>query len=129
MSEPVDYILKFHEDFYPAIRSGFKYSTIRADSKPLKIGDWVYAYFPGINEVILIEIVDHYAKQLTDLNDSEAKSEGYYHSCLLKHELKNIYSDLRDTDYVYYYKFKELTRDPTVSGYLVDFKQEQQNGG
>lgn len=99
-----DYVLKFHKDFYNPIKTGDKVTTIRASSKPLNIDDFVFAYFPP-DEALLFLITDHYAKQLKDLDYHEAICEGYKHPDLLKHELKNIYPNLKDNDYVYIYKF------------------------
>ncbi|MBQ6220133.1 MAG: ASCH domain-containing protein [Methanobrevibacter sp.] len=106
MNKPVDYVLKFHKDFYPVIKSGYKYSTIRAGSKPLRVDDLCFAYFHEIGEVLILRIKEHYSKRLIDLTDKEAESEGYMHPCLLRHELKNIYPELKTNDYVYYYRFE-----------------------
>ena len=127
----IEYIMKFHEDFLEPIKEGIKKSTIRADSKPLKTNDICYGYFHGIDKAIGIKITDHYAKKLCDLNKEDAKNEGYLHENLLKHELKNIYPDLSDEDYVYIYKFEgisdeliEKVNDPSVKKILDDFRAE-----
>ena len=102
---PVDYLLKFDKEFYYPIKSRQKESTIRINSKPLDIGDYVVAYFPELKKGLLVEIMGHYAKRLKDLSHKEAKCEGYYHPDLLKHELHNIYPNLDDDAYVYFYRF------------------------
>ena len=43
--EPVDYVLKFHKDFYYPIYDQYKITTIRRESKPLNIGDYCFADF------------------------------------------------------------------------------------
>lgn len=113
-----DYILKFHPDFYNPIRGDYKVSTIRAESKPLNINDYVIATFAPSDKVLSIRIEEHYAMRLKDLTKHEAKMEGYYHQDLLRHELKNIYPDLKDDDYVYIYIFHRLRENTGV----LDFK-------
>lgn len=113
-----DYILKFHPDFYNPIREDYKESTIRAESKPLNIKDYVIATFPPSDKVLSVYIKEHYAMRLKDLTEHEAKLEGYYHQDLLRHELKNIYPDLKDDDYVYIYIFDRLRKNIGV----LDFK-------
>lgn len=126
MIEPVDYTLKFNQDFLSPILEEIKTSTIRANSKPLNIGDICYAYFPEGTNAILVKITDHYAKKVQDLNKDDAFREGYLHEDLLKHELHNIYPDLKDNDYVYIYKFEGI-KDKNVKGLLDEFVQEQTN--
>lgn len=115
MGKPVDYILKFHEDFYQPIKSEIKEATTRASSKPLNIDDFVIATFEPSDKLLLLRIDNHYARRLKDLTRLEAKNEGYNHSDLLKHEIKNIYPELSDDDYVYIYQFsviKERAKTP-----------------
>ena len=130
MIEPVDYVLKFNADFYQPIMEEIKTSTIRADTKPLKVGDVCYAYFPDIKTVMFLLITDHYAKKVHDLNKDDAYAEGYLHEDLLKHELRrNIYPELLDTDYVYIYKFQGVRGDEDADGdaqkLLDDFLKQQ----
>lgn len=129
MIEPVDYVLKFNADFYQPIMEEIKTSTIRADSKPLNVGDVCYAYFPDIKTVMFLLITDHYAKKVHDLNKDDAYAEGYLHEDLLKHELRSIYPELLDTDYVYIYKFQGVRGDEDADGgaqkLLDDFLKQQ----
>lgn len=111
MVKTVDYILRFHEDFYQPIKGEYKVSTIRAGSKPLDIGDFVIATFEPSDDLLLLQIEEHYAMRLKDLTSNEAKNEGYRHPDLLKHELRNICPDLKDNDYVYIYKFCKIFQD------------------
>ena len=118
--KPVDYILKFHEDFYRPIAQRIKEATTRASSKPLNIDDFVIATFEPSDKLLLLRIDEHYAKRLKDLDNSEAKIEGYLHEDLLKHEIKNIYPNLKDDNYVYIYQFTVIReRDKTP---LHEFK-------
>lgn len=103
-----DYILKFNEDFYNPIFDDIKKATIRADSKPLDIDDFVIATFQPSDKLLLLCIDEHYAMRLKDLSINEAKNEGYCHEDLLKHELKAIYPELKENDYVYIYKFRRV---------------------
>ena len=107
-----DYILKFNEDFYKPVIDEVTTSTIRGNSKPLNIGDYVYAQFSEDN-VCIIKITNHYAKRLKDLTIKEAEREGYKHVNLLKHELKNIYPNIKDDDYVYVYHWHILNNSNT----------------
>lgn len=121
MIEPVEYVLRFNNDFYQPIMEEIKTSTIRAESKPLKIGDICYTYFPEIQTVMFLYITDHYAKKFQDLNKDDALTEGYLHEDLLKHELKNIYPEVDDDDYVYIYKFQGVRGDEEEQKLLEDF--------
>lgn len=127
------YTLKFNGDFFQPIMDEVKTSTMRINSKPIKIGDYCYAHFIDINRVILLKITDHYAKKVHDLNKDDAYCEGYLHEDLLKHELRHkIYPELKDDDYVYIYKFKGVT-DTRVNGenvreLLNNFIKEHNNG-
>ena len=125
MITPVDYILKFNSSFYNPIMEEIKTSTIRADSKPLNVGDICYAYFNDIQTVMFVLIKDHYAKRVMDLNKDDALTEGYLHEDLLKKELTNIYPDLAVDDYVYIYKFKGLNVDEESQALLEQFLEQQ----
>ena len=128
MIEPVKYILTFNSSFYNPIMEEIKTSTIRANSKPLRVGDICYAYFPDIQTVLFLLIIDHYAKRVMDLNKDDALTEGYLHEDLLKKELKNIiYPDLEEDDYVYIYKFKGLNVDEESQALLEQFLEQQKN--
>ena len=124
---PVDYILKFNSDFYQPIIEKVKTSTIRASSKPLKIGDICYTYFPDIQTVMFLMITDHYARKLHDLNKNDALNEGYNHEDLLKRELKNIYPELKDDDYVYIYRFQGVQCSDNDKKVLEEFLEKQLN--
>ena len=108
MVKTVDYILKFHEDYYTPIREEIKIATSRATSKPLNIGDFCIATFLPSDKLLLLRIDGHYAMRLKDLDRGDARQEGYYHEDLLKHELKTIYPELQPDDYVYIYRFKRV---------------------
>ena len=121
----IDYILKFNKEFYYPIKQGIKESTIRKNSKPMNEGDYVVAYFPELEQGLLLKIVEHYAKKLNELGDIEAKCEGYYHADLLKHTMRCIYSDLDDGDYVYFYKFVRIREHGAISE-VNDFLSEKE---
>ena len=123
---PVDYVLKFDEDFYNVITDGVKVSTIRGESKPIDIGDYVFAIFPpSKDKVKLLKICGHYAIKFKDISCDEAKMEGYFHVDLLKHELKSFYSDIVDDDYVYVYCFEVITnQNVLVNEFRNDLKKE-----
>lgn len=108
--KPVDYVLKFNGDFYNPIIDSVKKSTIRDESKPLNIGDFVFAHFLPDN-VCIVRIDNHYSKKLKDLNEIEAKNKGYMHPDILRHELKNIYPNITDDDYLYIYEFTYIKHE------------------
>lgn len=123
-----DYIFKFNEDFFDVIDSNVKTSTIRSSSKPVNVGDEVYAYFPSSkkdDKVMLIKIIDHYAKKVKDLTEKEAYLEGYRHADLLKHELYNIYPNLNDNDYVYIYIFEQINDSDILSRFWSILEGEE----
>ena len=120
--KPIDYLLKFDKEFYYPIKRGIKTSTIRKNSKPMRVGDYVVAYFPDLKKGILLNVTEHYVKRLNDLSYKEAKTEGFYHNDILKHTLRGIYPDLNDDDYVYYYEFENQSPSKRV---VNDFLRER----
>ena len=120
-----DYVLKFNKEFYQPIKDGTKESTIRKNTKPMNIGDYVVAYFPELKQGLLLKITEHYAKKLNELSNNEAKCEGYYHADLLKHTMRCIYSDLNADDYVYFYKFRRVN-EYGVGRKIVDFLESKE---
>lgn len=121
MVKTSDYILKFNKDFYNPIIDDIKKATIRADTKPLDIGDFVIATFQPSDKLLLLRIENHYAKRLKDLSIVEAKNEGYCHEDLLKHALKTFYPELRGDDYLYVHMF-EVVHDQRTC--LSNFRSE-----
>ena len=119
-----DYMLKFHKGFYYPIEQGVKISTIRKNSKPINIRDYVVAYFPEIKQGLLLQITEHYAKKLNELSYIEAACEGYSHSDLLIHAIKNIYPELKEDDYVHFYKFDMIDNGGTQTR-INDFLKEK----
>lgn len=121
-----DYVFKFDGDFYHPIMDDIKVSTIRANSKPVDIGDLVYGYFQSIEKACVLEIINHYSMRLKDLRGYEAQNEGYGHQDLLKHELKNIYPTLNDEDYVFIYQFKVIRNKvrQDINSFLDNMKKE-----
>lgn len=120
MVKTVDYILRFHKDFYEPIKQEYKTATTRANSKPLNIDDYVIATFEPSDKLLLLRIAEHYAMRLKDLNTNEARNEGYRHPDLLKHELRNIYPELTDDSYVYIYTFRRQSQDRKN---IIDFRE------
>ena len=121
--EPVDYVLKFNDDFYYAINRGIKCATSRKNSKPLNVRDYVVAYFPESKKGLLLMITGHYARKLKEINHYDASNEGYGHEGLLKNVLKNIYPTLKDDDYVFIYEFAKQNlhnTDEIVSRFLEE---------
>ena len=122
-----DYVLKFNKEFYYPIKQGTKESTIRKNTKPMAVGDYVVAFFPELKQGLLLKITEQYAKKLNELSYEEAKNEGYMHSDLLKHTLKCIYSDLKGGDYVYIYEFTTISEnDPVMPEILINFLEEKE---
>ena len=102
------YVFKFHDDFWWPIINDIKTSTIRDSSKPVNIHETVTALFKPSGNKKEIKITKHYAVRFKDIDNEIAEKEGYLHDDLLKHELRNIYPNLKDDDYVYVYEFKKL---------------------
>lgn len=100
-----NYILKFHDDFYTPIMDFVKVSTIRDEPKPINKGDLIEVCFKPSERLRTVRILNHYAIKFHDLTDDIAKKEGYLHRDLLKHELLNIYPELKPDDYIYIYEF------------------------
>ena len=121
-----DYVLKFNKEFYYPIKQGTKESTIRKNTKPLNVGDYVVAFFPELKQGLLLQITEHYAKKLNELSHKEAECEGYYHSDLLIHSIKKIYLELKEDDYVYFYKFVVKMNKPNVEQKIVDFLESKE---
>lgn len=121
-----DYVLKFNKEFYYPIKQGTKESTIRKNTKPLNVGDYVVAFFPELKQGLLLKITEHYAKKLNELSHKEAKDEGYYHRDLLIHSIKKIYPELKEDDYVYFYKFVKKMSEYGVEQQIVDFLESKE---
>lgn len=119
-----DYVLKFNKEFYQPIEERAKESTIIKNSKPINIGDYVVAYFPEIKQGLLLRITEHYAKKLKELSYIEATCEGYCHKDLLIHAIKNIYPELKEDDYVHFYKFDRINNAGTQTR-INDFLKEK----
>ena len=100
------YKLKFHDDFYNPILEGVKVATSRSEPKPIDKGDVIEVFFKPSNRKCKLKILKHYAIRFKDIDEDNAKSEGYLHEDLLKHELKNIYPDLKPNHYIYIYQFQ-----------------------
>lgn len=102
------YQLKFDDDFYHPILAGYKVATSRSEPKPIGRGDVIEALFKPSDMTLKLEILRHYAIRFEDITSDVAKREGYVHEDLLKHELKNIYPDIRPQHYIYIYEFKRI---------------------
>lgn len=101
--------LKFHEDFKNPIMERSKISTTKLKKKNLNVGDEFKFVFVPIEDnsgvklrgvITNIEIVKF--KNLTHIH---ADNEGYLHVDLLKHELRNIYPDIKWDTLCYIYEF------------------------
>lgn len=102
------YEFKFSKQYWKPLICGVKITTIRDKSKPVKTKDQVRLKFMDTNYKGIAKISKHYAIQFRDIGYTEAKNEGYCHPELLKHELKQIYPTLKETDYVYIYEFEDV---------------------
>lgn len=100
-----NYELKFNPDFYYPIRSLTKKSTIRLDKKPISEHDIINITFPPTEEKLLVEIQMIYTIRFCELTHAQAMYEGYRHVDLLKHELRNIYPEIKDDTLLYVYHF------------------------
>ena len=61
--------------------------------------------FPGTLNVIALLITKKGYKQFKNIDDDDAKREGFNTADELKMELKNIYPHLEDYNRIYYYQF------------------------
>ena len=102
--------VKFHQDFFNPIIERLKISTTRLKPKNLKVGDeFKFVFVPVDNYkdlnlrgiITKIEVV-----KFKDLNNVHADNEGYEHPDLLKHELRNIYPEVKWDSLCYVYQFQ-----------------------
>lgn len=110
MSEAIDSMqeVKFKKEYYPLIRDGVKTQTLRLARKRLDVheGDVVAAVFPGLDDVVILKIINVGYKQFKSLTLDDAKREGFDSLADLKNELIKIYPIINKWDRFYYYQFE-----------------------
>lgn len=101
-------LVKFNKKWIYPIRRGDKTQTIRVPEKRIEtpVGKVVAAVFPGTSNVIALLITKKGYKQFKNINDNDARREGFHHAWKLKEELRSIYPYLEDYNRVYYYRFE-----------------------
>lgn len=99
--------VKFNSKYISLIREGIKTQTMRIPNKRIKtpVGKIIAAVFPGTLNVIALLITKKGYKQFKNIDDDDAKREGFNTADELKMELKNIYPHLEDYNRIYYYQF------------------------
>ena len=99
--------VKFHKKWIKPIREGRKTQTIRTPEKRIesKEGDIVVAVFPESISIIALGLTKTGYKSFKNIDDDDAKREGFTNSDELKQELLDIYPYLEDYNRVYYYQF------------------------
>ena len=101
--------LKFHEDFKNPILKKGKISTTRVKKKNFSVGDeFKFVFIPIENNrsVKLRGVITKFETvKFKNLNNIHAKNEGYLHVDLLRHELRNIYPDIKWNTPCYIYEF------------------------
>ena len=107
--------LKFHEDFINPIIEKDKISTTRIKKKNLNIGDEVKFIFLPIENHRRLNIRGIITKieavKFKNLNRNHANNEGYTHVDLLKHELRNIYPEIKWDTICYIYQFQLINTE------------------
>jgi hypothetical protein len=84
-------LLLFKKQFLEAIRAGEKRTTIRRWARP-RVRAGGRAYSPGLGWVA----IDHVDEvNLRDLDDGDARADGFGSVLLMRRELKKIYPDAR----------------------------------
>ena len=99
--------VKFNSKYISLIREGIKTQTMRIPNKRIEtpVGKIIAAVFPGTLNVIALHITKKGYKQFKNIDDDDAKREGFNTADELKMELKNIYPHLEDYNRMYYYRF------------------------
>ena len=99
--------VKFNSKYISLIREGIKTQTMRIPNKRIEtpVGKIIAAVFPGTLNVIALLITKKGYKQFKNIDDDDAKREGFNTADELKMELKNIYPHLEDYNRIYYYQF------------------------
>lgn len=100
--------VKFNPKWIKPIRNGIKTQTMRIPEKRINspVDTIVAAIFPGTLNVIALLITKKGYKSFKNINDDDAKREGFNTADELKDELKSIYPYLEDYNRVYYYQFR-----------------------
>ncbi len=102
-------IIEFKDHFYNNIKNGVKTQTMRIPShrREIKEGDYVIGRFKTYQDTLL-KITKTGYKMFKNINDDDAKREGFNTAEELKNELLEIYKDkqILETSRVYYYQFK-----------------------
>ena len=102
--------LKFHEDFRNPILDRFKISTTRINKKNLKVGDEFNLVFVPVENNQDVNVRGVITKVETvkfkNLTSIHADNEGYQHIDLLKHEIRNIYPEVKWDTLCYIYQFQ-----------------------
>ena len=103
--------LKFNEKFLNPIYNEDKTATIRTKDKGLKAGETVKPIFIGTQHShteteLQLRIKSITIKQLSDIDDSDVRSEGYTSTVDLINELGRIYPYLKLGDIIYIYEFQ-----------------------
>ena len=103
--------LEFKPYFFEPLISMEKMATIRKSDKGLKKGDIVECAVKG-SSFCLHRIVRRVEEvRFKDLNGRHAWFEGYKHVDLLKHELRDIYPDIRDDTVLFQIKFERPSKE------------------
>lgn len=105
MQTPIE--LKFHDEFYNKIFCGDKTQTTRLKLKEgIHLGKLFAAAFPNPeNENLPLIPTKVTIKQFTDLDEDDAKREGYLSEVNLKMDLLDIYPNLKNDFVVYCIEF------------------------
>lgn len=107
VNNPVDKI-KFHKKYYLKMLNGEKTQTMRLARKRLDVqeNDIVKAVFPGVNETLKIKIIKIGYKQAKNINEDDARREGFNTVDELLNDLKGFYPNMNKFNRLYYYRFE-----------------------
>ena len=101
-------VIKFKPEFFKKIKDGEKTQTLRTPSHRIHVrpGDFAACIFPGLKDQLYVTITKIGYKHFVELNEDDAKREGFESVNELKKCLLEIYPTLDNASILYYYRFE-----------------------
>ena len=101
--------INFDEEFVEPIMSGRKVTTVRRGIKSYPVGR-IVELTAGGNTFALARVKKVVVKRVRELNDDDAKRDGFESRNDLLSALKKIYGDVRDSEFVTVVHFEVLKK-------------------